>query len=154
MAEDERYAGFTPLAYEALRGLQGDEAAMEVLVRQGQSFMREEAPLMAVAAGLIPNVHRRFDDETTEEGAGRLAHRLLVSRRLATTFVVCPADLVTEDAKEFLSVVGPQYARLVIAARSFGPGFRLALAKESRMEVTLLTFAGTVSNHEYRVEEE
>lgn len=151
---DSPYTGYAPLPYEAGAAVQHDRSAVEILVRQAQRFMRDEAPLMALAAGLIPNVHRAFDAETVEEGMGELAHRLLVSRKLSTTFVVCPADLTADVASDFLEVVGPAGAYLVVAARSFSSGFREAVASMSSMRVTLLTFAGTERFHAYALYEE
>lgn len=147
------YLGFEPLTYEAAQQLKGDIEAGHTLVRIAEQFMKEEAPLMAVAAGIIPNVHRTVDRETAEEGMGRLAHRILVSRKLKTSFVIIPATLNPSDAEDFVKLVVPQYEHLVVAAQSYEPGFRSALQRNWPGTLSLLLLAGTERQHEYHVYE-
>lgn len=145
------YTGFEPLSYEAARSIQNDRDAVETMVRIAQRFMREQAPLMAFAAGLLPNPHRAVDDETVEEGMGGVPHRILVSRRLKASFVVCPMDLTADDAAPFMESVVPAGEHLVIAAKSYDARFRFAISAGPRRRVTLLTFAGTEDKPAYEI---
>jgi hypothetical protein len=113
--------------------------------------MTEEAPRMAVAAGLLSNPHRKVDCETVEEGFGELAHRILVSRRLRASFVVFPSTLSGVRARDFLSAVGPAGDHLVVAAGAYKDSARHALAAHWAGSLMLLTFAGTEQEHRYEV---
>jgi hypothetical protein len=144
------YTGFEPLPYESVRSLSPEE--FEPLARIAQRFMEEHAPLMAAAAGLIPNPHRRVDLETTEEGMGGVPHRIGIGKRLPVSFVVCPTELSAEQVELFLQTVGPRAGtQLVIAARSFAPDFRPAIEEKWGQSVILLIMAGTERNPQYEV---
>jgi hypothetical protein len=151
---DEPYTGFEPLPYETTHSLSPAEG--EALVRIAQRFMEEHAPLMAAAAGLTPNPHRRVDLETVEEGMGNMPHRIGISKRpFVSSFVVCPTALGAEQVDLFLQAVGPREgAQLVIAARSFAPDFRAAIEEKWAQPVYLLTMAGTERKPQYNVLEE
>lgn len=142
------YRGFPPLDFDAFESIKDDEVAVEALVFLARGFMLDEAPRMAVAAGLLPNVHRSVDAETAEEGCGELAHRILVSRKLQASFVVFPAVLSGTRAKDFVEVVVPDGKHLVIAASGYEDEARRALTARWPGTLTLLTFAGTETDHQ------
>lgn len=150
----EPYTGFVPVSVEAVRSLQGDEAAMGAFVNVASRFMEGEAPLMAVRAGLLANVHRRLGKrETIEEGVGNYAHRIYVTARPRWAFVVMPQELGPGDGSPFMELVGPEGDHLVVAATAYRPGFRAELAEHWGRPLTLLTFAGTEEKHDYEVYE-
>lgn len=131
-----------------------DIAATMARVAEAMRFMEREAPRMAVAAGLLPNEHRRVDCETVEEGNGELAHRILVSEQLRASFVVFPGTLSGACAADFLVFVGPEKERLVIAAVGYIDDARRRLAEHWPGTLTLLTFAGTEREPHYKVHTE
>ncbi|MEU0213676.1 hypothetical protein ABZ281_00660 [Streptomyces sp. NPDC006265] len=150
----EPYTGFVPVTTEAAMSLKGDNVAAAAFVNVASRFMEQEAPLMAVAAGLLRNVHRSLGKrETIEEGTGEFAHRIYITRKPWAAFVVMPRALGPGDAGGFVENVGPAGDHLVVAAQSYKPGFRAELAERWGKPLMLLTFAGTEDKHEYEVYE-
>jgi hypothetical protein len=144
---DAPYTGFEPLSHETAKNM--EPSAVQALVAIAERFMLEEAPLMGVRAGVLPNIHRRVTRETCEEEMGQYAHRILIDRKLKISFIIAPLDLAPEDASIFLSHAAPQGEHLVLAAKSYAPGTREALAQRWSKHLVLLTFAGTEKNHDY-----
>lgn len=146
------YAGFEPVSMEAALSLQGDQVAAQAFVNVVERFMEQEAPLMAVAADLVKNAHRRLGlRETVEEGMGDYPHRIYITKKPRIAFVIMPRELGAGDGEGFMASVMPSGNHLVVAAPSYAPGFRGELAERWGRPLTLLTFAGTEDKHKYEV---